>query len=1515
MKINNYNNMKKFIQPLIVVLLLVAGTSNVFAEKFHAKSPSKDKGTNAPKGTMAAGCAQASAYEFLETNNVRARFNTGGDMWWNMTGDAAYFIPGSTTKTSLFATALWIGGLDVTGQLKLAAQRFRQDGIDFWTGPLTAYNQAAAVTPDVCAAYDKMFRITKAEVQEFIGWFSSTNKDEEYPEYSIPKSITEWPAHPYDAPGAATYLAPFFDFNGDGQYNPENGDYPYYDFDNELCPLNYAGDPSWKPQGTMGSTGTPFDDNVTEIGGIQSDQVIHGDETLWWVFNDKGGAHTETNGVPIGLEIRAHAFAFATNDEINNMSFLSYEIINRSVFKLTETYFGVWVDPDLGFGGDDYLGCDVARGMGYCYNGNDIDGSGEPQAYGAHPPAVGIDFFQGPYMDADGYDNPGFRHDPLKGPSFHNYKPNGPTGVFQNECEIVTSHNKIMRMSYGLNAANYIYDSINIPTLVRAEAINGVNFGNGIVDDERFGMRRFVYFNNDQDPIYGDPDPVAAQYYNFLRGIWKDNARIVYGGAGHPSSPDAQASLFADFVFPYDSDPCNWGTGGEQPQNYNNGERFWNEVTAGNDPKDRRMIQSAGPFTLLPGAVNYITVGVPWARTNNGTPWESVLELRLVDDKCQALFENCFKVIDGPDAPELTFVELDRKLICIINNPKTSNNYLERYAEVDNTISKGDSLFRFEGYQIYQVIDENVGPEELNNTDKARLIAQYDIANGIGRIINFELDDYLGFDVPVEKVAGADLGITHTFEITTDQFPIGNDNQLINNRNYYFVGIAYAYNNFRQFSPDSAYVGGQKEPYLSGRKAADGTNIKPVAVMPHKTLNGMVLNSAYGDIPQITRLEGKGNGGININLTKETINEILSKPLASETNTYGMETYPMVYKTVYEVGAGPISVKVIDPLSVKGSDYKLRFVDCEEETVKFKGAYQQNDPVKYISYAKWELLDEYGNVVDTAHNAITISKSDTSIANSTAMFFTTSYEQILPDRGISIHIDQVMHPGDFYSAQTSNNGMIESTGTYADSSRQWLSGFIDVDEPESPTNWIRSGTQASRTDCGGGTCPVIFEKSDYDMERDNPWDPYQVFEKIQGGSWAPQALSAAIKDPGQITSSSIDVNVSYAPNFTYKVFGPLLEINSVDIVLTPDKSLWTRALVIEECWDTALAENGCQRFYTRKAKSIDKNGNKTPEGVTAASNNPEDPNYLSADGMGWFPGYAINIETGERLNIMYGENSYFAANNGRDMIFNPTPNFMDDHGSWVFGGMHYVYVMGSKHIRNQLPSGGPLIDMTFPAYDGCLTIKNFIEELRSLPWIQGGYYQRNYLDMVYGSCMYIGQPCPSGFAPWLDNEFKLRIRVKKPYERYFAQAISEDVYPSENGHWPLYSFTTKGLEPTINDISKLENDLDLINVVPNPYYAYAGYESGATDNRIRFTNLPDDCTITIYNMGGTMVRQFKKATSAVTYVDWDLKNFAGVPIAGGVYLIHIRTRCEDGQTRDRVIKWFGVIRTVDLFTF
>ncbi len=1393
--------MIKMYQRILLVALLSSLVSlSAYGDVFRGDK--QKQSTNVKAST--AGCSAASAYQFLDINNVRARINTGGDMWWDLGAGAGsqYYIPANTTKTSLFAGSLWIGGLDVNDQLKMAALRFRQVGNDYWTGPLTI-DGTASVDPETCAEYDRFFIISRAEVDEFLGWWYSTNRAEEYPGYSIPKSIMEWPAHGDPSKFQSYYLAPFYDMDGNGEYDPNQGDYPYYDIPNELChsPLQTL-------EGIQGIV----------KGGILADQVLKGDKTFWWVFNDKGNFHSESQGQAIGLEIRAQAFAFTTNDEINNMTFYSYEIINRSTFTLTNTYFSPWTDADLGYAYDDYVGCDVLRGMGYCYNGNAVDGTGQVEAYGDQPPAIGIDFFQGPYLDPDGYDNPAFMGDGILGPSF------------DGDCSIVNFDSTVIMMTYGKAG-----QQTTAPFLVNSAAINGVNFGNGIVDDERYGMRRFVFHNNDGS-VQGDPR-IAPEYYNYLRGIWRDNTKMQYGGNAHPANPGTVGPE-CDFMFPGDSDPCNWGTRGIPPNGgYNQNGFYWTEITANNSPYDRRFMQSAGPFTLLPGAVNYITFGVPWARAISGGPAASVALLRIVDDKCQALFDNCFKVLDGPDAPDMTIQELDRELLIYLTNKKISNNFKEGYAEKDITIKTGDSLYRFEGYLVYQLKDASVSVESLKDPAKARLIFQCDVKNGVTKLVNHNVDQSIGFSVPVVEVEGGDRGISHVFSVTDDAFATG-DRRLVNHKQYYYLAVAYSYNEYKKYTIDPTGLDGQKKPFLAGRK-----NIKVYTGIPHKTINGLVMNSAFGDGPVITRIQGQGNGGMELEFSKATIEEILSKPVSHPVdNPYGGPDYPISYNPVYERGYGPLNIKVIDPLNVKKGNFSVQFIRNVETAGR-------------LTNAAWVMKDQDGNVY----------KSDSTI--------NYDYQQLFLDLGLAVHIYQVANPGE---ANADNNGFIVSNLLYADSSRRWLSGIYDNNVPSSPQNWIRSGTYKDDENPN---------YNDWQMSGDpaNPWDPNEFYEKIIAGMWAPYGL----------TSTNDQSPEGPAFNAISKNNCPLSTAASVDIVLTSDKSKWTRALVIEMCPDPKLSEGGAKRFDMRRAPSVNKEGVKA-DPTAPASNNPNDPAFLGATGFGWFPGYAINLETGERLNIMFGEDSWLSGHNGRDMLWNPTST-VNEYGKPVFGGKHYVYVMNNARIRIQ----DSIYDFT--AYDGCRYISKVLPRTPEIVT----------KTAVFASTMWVGMPImhPENKNLWMSNDVRFRIRVAKPYQRYYSRILPDGSTDTLNNNYPLYNFTTEGMEPVYKDVVKGQSDLDLINIVPNPYYAYASYENNPLDNRIKITNLPRKCVVTIYNMSGTLVRQFTK-DDPVTFLDWDLKNFAGIPIAGGVYIFHVKS--DEGE---RIVKWFGALRPIDLNTF
>ena len=106
--------------------------------------------------------------------------------------------------------------------------------------------------------------------------------------------------------------------------------------------------------------------------------------------------------------------------------------------------------------------------------------------------------------------------------------------------------------------------------------------------------------------------------------------------------------------------------------------------------------------------------------------------------------------------------------------------------------------------------------------------------------------------------------------------------------------------------------------------------------------------------------------------------------------------------------------------------------------------------------------------------------------------------------------------------------------------------------------------------------------------------------------------------------------------------------------------------------------------------------------------------------------------------------------------------------------------------------------------------------------------------------------------------------------------------------------------------------LEKINVVPNPYYSYSTYETlSQLETKVRFINIPADSVISIYTVDGTLVRRLGPTPANTTTYDWDLHNHNGIPIAGGMYLIHVNVP----NVGERVIKWFGTMRPVDLNSF
>lgn len=146
----------------------------------------------------------------------------------------------------------------------------------------------------------------------------------------------EWPVH---------LGAPYIDTDGIEGYHPERGDYP----------------------------------------------VMHGDSQLWWIMNDRGNTHESFRTRPLGVEVLASAFGFASENDLGNVTFYRYMISNNGSMPIENAHVAMHQDMDLGVPKDDSAGSDSTLALAYLYQQANVDQPWSAEGtYGENPPAVGF---------------------------------------------------------------------------------------------------------------------------------------------------------------------------------------------------------------------------------------------------------------------------------------------------------------------------------------------------------------------------------------------------------------------------------------------------------------------------------------------------------------------------------------------------------------------------------------------------------------------------------------------------------------------------------------------------------------------------------------------------------------------------------------------------------------------------------------------------------------------------------------------------------------------------------------------------------------------------------------------------------------------------------------------------------------------------------------------------------------------------------------------------------------------
>ena len=420
-------------------------------------------------------------------------------------------------------------------------------------------------------------------------------------------------------------------------------------------------------------------------------------------------------------------------------------------------------------------------------------------------------------------------------------------------------------------------------------------------------------------------------------------------------------------------------------------------------------------------------------------------------------------------------------------------------------------------------------------------------------------------------------------------------------------------------------------------------------------------------------------------------------------------------------------------------------------------------------------------------------------------------EQLIPQWGLLVQVKQV--------EPWNGDCSFILDCSVEQSADPWLTWLNDSENAYHYSNWIRSG---------------MLQNPDWPSGSDYSGDFEECFENILEGTWAPYKLSS---------------HADSVASPTWNKFKSLNDIEnsfSVDMVITSDQSKWSRCPVFEIADNHVPAIGNQDRFNLRLSPSVDKNGN---------------PDGSETMGMSWFPGYAINLETGERLNMAFGENSWLQAENGADMVWNPTSNVETPNEDPIMGGGHYIYVFG--HNGNATADDVPLYDEGQFIY----------EKLSDNNYDPGDPAKRR----VFKDAMWVAIPLLEDGHSLLESNVTIKLRVRKPYVDYLCL---DDIV---NQTHPLYSFSTQALGTSI-----VEQELNANNVSVYPNPALDMF-SVLNQTKVELNSLE------LYNLQGQLVMNQHLNLLPEMQASVELDN-----ITTGVYFIVLRTK-EGGLVKKLVV--------------
>ena len=285
----------------------------------------------------------------LDHNNVSAHISDAGTYFLDYTNqNMGYEVPKGSGRHTIYSTQFWFAAKNTQNEIHFVQGGIPNEGSDVFNGPIS--NPGTYNTPEYQDKWsNSIWRICQSDIDQFKKQFLCNQDPNCHDVFHISNEVMQtlisWPAHGDVSSGQSFYLAPFFDYNSDGIYDPFQGDYP----------------------------------------------IIKGCCAVYMIQNDAAEPHSYTNTDPIGIEQHIMFYQYKTWDYLNDVTFIDITTINRSNTNYPEFNHSIVVDANIGNPVDDYYGCDSLNNLTYYYNADNDDEDGSQQlGYGVNPPAIGI---------------------------------------------------------------------------------------------------------------------------------------------------------------------------------------------------------------------------------------------------------------------------------------------------------------------------------------------------------------------------------------------------------------------------------------------------------------------------------------------------------------------------------------------------------------------------------------------------------------------------------------------------------------------------------------------------------------------------------------------------------------------------------------------------------------------------------------------------------------------------------------------------------------------------------------------------------------------------------------------------------------------------------------------------------------------------------------------------------------------------------------------------------------------